>query len=287
MKNFIISSLGIFLLCTIAASCKKSDVNGDPKKLILGSYITLDSTINSFLDISDGSSSVSIKVKNTVGEAVKSINIYAATGDPLDTTKWVKIKTVDYQDGVVLTVTTAELAAAFGATPLHAGNDYTIQNEIVTTSGRRFSVNNTPSTYNSFPAYNMALTWDATAVCAFVQSDAVGTYKVVSDKDWVDFQTGDVITVSAGPDINSIQFLAYPSPAAGGTNRQPWIVHVDPAKDVATMADQYIGDYPGAPNARASATGLVFSCTGYITLKVNVTYGGSVYKNQKFILQKQ
>jgi len=288
MKRIIISSLGIFLLFGLIFSCKKNDINGDSKNLVGGSYITLDSTINSFLNISDAASSVSIKVKNTVGEKVASINIYAATGDPLDTTKWVMIKNVPYSDGVVLSVTTDELATAFGSTPLSAGNSYTIQNEVVTATGRKFSVNNTPSTYNSFPAYNMALTWNATAVCAFNQADAIGTYKVTYDNDWRDFSVGDVITVSAGPDANSIQFLAYPSPAyaAAGT-RQPWIVHVDPTTDVATMTDQYIGDYDGGPATRATATGLVFSCTGLISLKVNVNYGGTVYANQKFIIQKQ
>jgi len=286
MKRIIISSLGIFLLFGLIFSCKKNDINGDSKNLIGGSYITLDSVVNSFLDISNATANVSIKIKNTVGEKVESINVYAATGDPLDTTKWVKIKNVAYSDGVVLTVTTAELSAAFGATPLAAGNSYSIQNEIVTASGRRFSVHNTPSTYNSFPAYNMALTWNATAVCAFNQADAIGTYKVVTDA-WADFSAGDQITVSAGPDANSIQFLGYPGPAyaAAGT-RQPWIVHVDAATDVATMTDQYIGDYDGGPASRATATGLVFSCTGLISLKVNVNYGGTIYANQKFVLQK-
>ncbi|MBN9382899.1 MAG: hypothetical protein J0H74_19185 [Chitinophagaceae bacterium] len=287
MKRIIISSLGIFLLFGLVFSCKKNDINGDSKTLVGGSYITLDSTINSFLDISTSTASVSIKVKNTVGEKVASIDVYAATGTPLDTSKWVKIKTVAYADGVVLNVTTAELATAFGATPLSPGKSYTLQNQITTASGRKFSVNNTPSNYNSFPAYNMALTWQATAVCPFVQADAIGDYKVVSDKNWQDFSVGDIITVSAGPDQNSLSFLAYPSPAAGGANRQPWIVNVDPAKDVATMKDQYVGDYPGPVHANSNATGFVFSCTGLITLKVNVNYGGTIYANQEFILQKK
>lgn len=288
MKRIIISSLSIFLVLGLVFSCKKNDINGDPSKLVGGSYITLDSTINSFLDISTSTASVSIKVKNTVGEKAAGITIYAATGTPVDdTTKWVKIKTVPYADGMVLGVTTTELATAFGSTPLAAGNVYTLQNVVTTASGRRFSVYNTPSNYNSFPAYNMALTWTATAVCPFIQADAIGDYKVVSDKNWQDFSVGDIITVSAGPDANSLSFLAYPSPAAGGTNRQPWILHVDQVKDVATMANQDIGDYPGPVHSKASATGLVFSCTGLISLKVNVDYGGTPYSNQEFILQKK
>jgi len=285
MKKLIISYVGVILLFAMVFSCKKDDINGDNKNLVGGSYITLDSTINSFLDILTPTADVQIKVKNTVGEAVASVDVYAATGDPLDTTKWVKIKNVPYTDGVILKVSTAELAAAFGTKPLAAGNIYTLQNVVVTASGRRFSVTNTPSTYNSFPAYNMALTWSATAVCPFVQADAIGTYKVVSDKNWQDFAPGDQIEVTAGPDANSISFLAYPSPDYG-TNRQPWILKVDEKTDVATMTEQYIGDYNGGPSTKASAAGLVFSCTGLISLKVRINYGGSIYANQEFILQK-
>jgi hypothetical protein len=287
MKKIIIAFLGIGLFCLLMNSCRKNDISGDSKDLILGSYVTLDSTINTNLNISDPASVVSIKIAKTVGSPVASINIYAATGAAEDTTTWVLIKNVAYSDGVVLTVTTTELATAFGSTPLAAGNQYVIQNQVVTKDGRKFSVWNTPDTYNSFPAYHMALTWTATAVCAFNQSDAVGTYKVVSDKNWQDFSPGDLITVSAGPDANSISFLAYPSPAAGGTNRQPWIVEVNPVTDVATMATQYVGDYPGAPGSNASAKGLVFSCTGYITLTVTITYGGTPYTGQVLVLQKQ
>jgi hypothetical protein len=287
MKKLIILSLGILLLSGLFVSCRKEGQNGDPKTLIGGSYVNLDSTINAYLDISDPTKSVSIKLGKTVGEAIKSVNIYAATGDPLDSTKWVLIKNVPYTEGVVLAVTTGELTAAFGSTPLAAGNTYTIQNEVVTASGRRFSAHNTPTNYTSFKVYNIAFTWSAIAVCAFNQADAIGTYEVTYDNDWQDFQNGDKITVTAGPDANSISFLAYPSPAAGGVNRQPWIVKVDPATDVATMTTQVIGDYgTSSVGTTGSATGLVFSCTGLISLSVNVTYAGSLYSNLKFELKK-
>ena len=287
MKKITISALGILLMFALSISCRKDNINGDNKGLILGSYITLGSTVNSNLDISNPTSTVAIKVKGSVGVPVVSINIYAATGDPLDSTKWVLIKNVPYADGVQLNVTTAELTTAFGATPLKAGKVYTLQNEVVAKDGTKYSANNTPTNFTSLAGYNMAMTWTATSVCAFVQADAIGTYLVVSDKNWQDFSVGDQIIVSAGPNDSSISFLAYPSLAAGGTNRKPWIVSVNKSIDVATMTTQAVGDYPGAPGSTASATGLVFSCTGYISLKVNITYGGSTYTNQEFILQKQ
>lgn len=288
MKKLIILSIGVILLSGLLVSCRKDNQNGDPKTLIGGSYVNLDSTINAYLDISDPAKSVSIKLGKTVGEAIKSVNIYAATGDPLDSTKWVFIKSVDYKEGVVLAVTTGELAKAFGSTPLEAGNEYIIQNEIVTTSGRRFSAHNTPTNYTSFKVYNIAFSWSAIAVCKFVQADAVGLYEVTYDDDWVDYHTGDTINVFAGPDPNSIMFYAYPSKQAGGLNRVPWLVKVDPETDVATMDEQVIGDYGTSPKGnKASATGLVFSCKGTISLTVDVIYGGSEYSGLGFKLKKK
>jgi hypothetical protein len=288
MKKLIILFVAIILLSGLFVSCRKDGQNGDPKTLIGGSYVNLDSTINQYLDISDPTKSVSIKLGKTVGEAIKSVNIYAATGDPLDSTKWVLIKSVEYKEGVVLTVTTAELATAFGSTPLEAGNSYTIQNEIVTVSGRRFSVHNTPTNYTSFKVYNIAFSWSAIAVCQFVQSEAVGLYEVTYDNDWQDYSVGDTINVFAGPDANSIMFYAYPSKQAGGKNRVPWLVKVDPATDQATMAQQIIGDYgTSVTGNKASATGLIFSCKGTISLSVDVIYGGSLYSGLKFELKKK
>ena len=208
MKKIITAFLCIGLAFLLLHSCKKAGyINGTANNLVLGSYITLDSTVNASLNIASPTSAVSIIVKGYVGSPVASINIYAATGSSVtDTTTWVLIKNVPYAAGVVLSVTTTELAAAFGSTPLSPGNEYTLQNEVVTTDGRKFSVGNTPSTYNSFPGYNMALTWYATAVCTFVNTDAAGTYKVVTDT-WVDYFPGNLVPVTAGPGTNEVSFV--------------------------------------------------------------------------------
>src|SRR5580698_1592298 len=181
MKKIILSFLGFGLLLLGVNSCKKSFVNGDAKILVEGSYITLDSIINESLDFSNQAATVSIKV-GSKGSPVASVNIFVATGSySLDTTGWILIKNVPYSAGVVLSVSTAELSAALAPASILPGNVYVLQNQVVTKDGRTFSVANTPSTYNSFPAYNMALTWGATAVCAFSQAAAVGNYSVVSD----------------------------------------------------------------------------------------------------------
>jgi hypothetical protein len=289
MRKIIITSLGIFLAYILMYSCRKSDIKGDSSNLVLGSYVTLDSVVNANLDVANAASAVSIKVDKAVGEPVASINIYAATASGVeDVTGWKLIKNVPYSDGVVLSVTTAELQAAFGATPLAPGNIYTLQNEVVTKSGRKFSVANTPDTYNSFPAYNMALSWKATAVCAFVQSESAGTYKVVTDK-WVDYNPGDIITVSAGPGPNQLNALIYPSVIiGGGTGQVNTIIDVNPATGVATVAKQQTGYYGSASPGNlvtVSGTGFVFSCTGLISLTFTVNVGGTDYKNQTFSMQ--
>jgi hypothetical protein len=288
MKKIIIISFSVTLALFLVNSCKKGNIYGDKSTLVLGSYITLDSVINENLDFSNPSATVSIKI-GSKGDPVASVNIYAATGsNSLDPSGWVLIKNVPYSDGVVLSVSTAELSTALAQKGLtiQPGNQYPLYNEVVTSDGRKFSVSNTPSTYNSFPAYHMALAWQATAVCAFDQASSLGLYKVTYDGDWVDYATGDTINVFAGPDPNSVSFYAYPGAQDGGVDRQPWVVEVDPASGAATVADQYVGMY-GSTIARVSATGFVFSCTGVISLVVTVNYGGAPYANLHFSLQKQ
>jgi hypothetical protein len=285
MKKNIIAILSIAFVVLGMYACKKGDISGDKSNLIPGSILTLTKSINGNLDFSVPTATVSQQV-GSKGIAVKSVNIYLATGDALDKTTWKLIKNVPFTDGVTLSVSTAEIAAALAPNTIQPGNQYLLQNEAVTADGSTFSAINTPSNFTSFTAYNIMFSWQATAVCPFDQASSIGTYKVVYDGDWVDFSTGDIITVTAGPTSNSIQFLAYPSVAAGGVNRTPWIVTVDPATGAATVADQFAGNY-GSVVARVAATGFVFSCTGFINLSVDVNYGGSIYAAQKFKIQKQ
>lgn len=286
MKKITLIFLGIGIVLLGAYSCKKSNINGDSKTLILGSYITLDSVINEKLDFSNQSATVSIKI-GSKGSPVASVNIFVATGsNPLDTTAWVLIKNVPYSEGVVLSVSTAELAAALAPAAIAPGTNYALQNQVVTKDGRTFSVSNTPSTYNSFPAYNMALSWNATAVCAFDQAASAGAYSVVTDA-WADYNPGDPITVLAGPGPNQINFLAYPSSAYGGYQQVNMVVDVDPSSGAATIASQQTGFYgAGGPSAVLSGSGFVFSCTGVIDLHIDIIYGGSDYGPQHFVIKK-
>lgn len=267
----------------------KKEINGDSKNLISGSYITLDSVINENLDFSNPNAAVAIMV-GSKGSDVASVDIYLAknSDDTRDTTQWVKIKNVPYSDGVTLSVTTAEIATALAPDAIAPGNQYVLQNVVITKDGRRFSVLNTPDTYNSFPAYNMAITWNATAVCPFDAASAAGTYKVTTDT-WVDYAIGSPISVTAGPGANQLSFIMYPGSQAGGIQQVATVVDVDPASGQATIASQFTGYYGSATagnKVTVRGTGYVFGCTGYATFNMVINVGGSDYSGYVFAMQK-
>lgn len=287
MQKNIIALLSIAILATGMYSCKKGTINGDAKDLILGSYLTLKQKINTNLNFSSPTATVSI-VTGQYGSPIASVNIYLATGDALDTKKWKLIKNVPFSDSASLVVTTAEIAAALAPTAIAPGNQYVLQNEAVTKDGRKFSAGNTPTNYTSFPAYNFAFSWTATAVCPYSEASTVGTYKVSADT-WVDYGIGDPIPVAAGPGANQINFQMYPGPGAGGTSIVNTVVDVDPATGTATVKSQKTGYYgantPGNL-VTVSGTGFVFSCTGVINLKMTINVGGSDYAGYTFTLKK-
>ena len=292
MKKITLIIIGLSFAFFAIHSCKKSDINGfgSGDGLVLGSYVQLDSLINTSLNFSQPTATVSMKLGATVGSPIASINIYVATGsNAADPTGWVLIKNVPYSNGVVLTVSTTELATALAPNVITPGNNYILQNEVVTKDGRKFSVANTPSTYNSFPAYNMGFSWYATAVCPFVASDAAGTYKVVTDT-WVDYKLGTLISVTAGPGANEITMPIYPGPLGPPVQAVPVVVDVDPVTDIATIKSQVTGYYGSVDPGNLTTltgTGYVFSCAGYITFNMTINIGGSVYSGYTFTVSKQ
>jgi len=291
MKKIIISSISIVFALFLANSCKKGNISGDASNLKLGAYITLDSVINENLNFSDPSATVSISI-NGKGSPIASVNIYVATGaSALDTTTWVLIKNVPFTNGVVLSVSTGELSAALAKvnSSIQPGTQYALQNEVVTTDGRYFSVANTPSNFSGQLGYNMALTWPATAVCQFVAADAAGTYSVVTDT-WVDYNLGTLIQITAGPGTNEITMPIYPGPLGPPVDAVPVVVDVNPSTDVATISSQVTGYYGSASpgnKVTLTGTGYVFSCAGYITLSMTINVGGSVYPGYTFTVKKQ
>jgi len=278
--------MGIALIGAGLSSCKKDNIKGDSKTLVEGSYLTLLDTGNDELDYSNfDASEVSIKV-GEYGSPVASVNIYAVLGSNLDPTSWKLVKNVPFTEGVELKVTGAEITAALGITAADVNTDISLYPEAVTKDGRKFSIANTPTNFQSFPAYNMAFVWTATLinyVCPFDVNYFNGNFAVQQD-DWADYHAGDVVTVQPGPGANQITITLYPKPGVG-TNRVPLVVDVDPATDLATVAKQQYGDYSG-DYISAEGTGFVSACSGIISLTLEHTDAGNDYGSFTVVLKK-
>ena len=268
MKKLIIIIIGIALIGTGLSSCKKDNINGDSKNLVEGSYLTLLDTGNDELDYTNfDASEVSIKV-GEYGSPIASVNIFAVLGSNLDPTSWKLVKNVPFTEGVELKLTGAEITAALGITAADVNTDISLYPEAVTTDGRKFSIANTPTNFQSFPAYNIAFIWTATLVnyvCPFDRDYFSGNFAVQSD-GWNDFAAGDLIPVQPGPGANQITITLYPAPGVG-TNRTPIILDVDPDTDLVTVAKQQYGDYSGDFYS-VEGDGFVSACSGLISLSL-------------------
>ena len=285
MKRIIIAFLGLAILS--ALSCKKNTLPQDPKTLTEGTYLTLTSVINANIDYNKrATEQVGIKVGSVGGQAVDKVIVYAVKGSDLNKANWKKVKEFPYTDGVSLTLKATEIATALGVNidNLTPGTVITMYDEAITKDGKSFSLANITTDFESQAPYNMAMRWTVSVVCPFDPVQSTGTYSVVYDNDWQDFAVGDLITVTAGPGANQLSMIAYPAPAFGD-NRKPIVIDVSPS-GIATIKSQVFGDYFGSPGASISGTGIVFSCTGFISLSNNITAFGGTFQNQKFIIQK-
>jgi len=267
-KIFSLLFVLIFLL-TLSDSCTKGVVTGDPKYLISGAYPTLLTQGNANLDyIHIDTSTVSITVGEK-GSPVASVNLWVVRGSNLNPSSWKLIKNVPFKDSAVLSVTGAEIGQALSIPADSIKTGLTIYPEVVTTDGRKFSISNTPTNFQSFPSYNMALIWPINLinfVCPYDQAFFDGNFAIISDQ-WNDFAAGDLIPVKPGPAANQITISLYPSPNVG-SNRMPIILNVDPATDSVSIPLQPIGDYPGDPNYSMQGIGTVSVCSGIISLTV-------------------
>jgi len=303
MKKLLTIIIAAGALVFFANSCKKTGgaINplADVKNLGIGSYLVLDSTINlNFESAQINTSTVGILVSEYPnGEPVDHIIIYAVKGSNYDTTTWHLIKTVAYAGkGTKLAVTGAELATALGVDPstFTAGSFYSFYTRIVTKSGKSYDVSNTGNNAGSGlitgPYYYSAFVFTAYMTCPFTGGMA-GTYTVVAD-DWADWKEGQAVQVTDGPGANQINLSkVYPG---GGIIDQPLIVNVAPSNGVATIPKVSFGGYSAggtlytAEGANANdVAGYVFSCTGYITLTMDIQGGGTDYGPNRLILQKQ
>ncbi len=308
MKKILVVILVLSGTIFLFNACKKTDDTVNPlsdiTNLGVGSYLTLKSTTNlNFNFAALAASAVGIVVdQKQNSDPVSQIVIYAVKGASYDTTTWKKIKTVPFvSGGTTLSVTGAELATGLGVSlgTFAAGDYYTFYNRIITASGKQYDVSNTGNNGGSGlitgTYYGSAFFFTAYITCPFTGNMA-GNYKVIVD-DWVDWNPGDIVQVTDGPGANQINLTkVWPGVPAGGVplNANAFLVNVDPATGTATVPKETFGSYGGSTTygvqgaGASNVAGYVFSCTGFITLKMTITSsGGTNYGNNSLILQKQ
>lgn len=270
--------LGLLLL-----SCDKPKDFYD--ELGKGSYLTLVRQDNALLNALDPTSVVG-QVVSSYGDPVESVNLYVSAAATLDKTKWKLLKNVPFSGETTLATTNTEIATALGLTPgaLAPGSVFHLYNEAVLPGGSKFSSANTSDVdlENQAP-FNVAFHWTATVVCPFDAATIAGTYEVKRD-DWADWGVGDLVEVTVGATASQVDLSqVWPNPDFG-TVVTPLTLNVDPATGVVTVpAGVVFGNY-GGTNIRtgAGSTGFIFSCTGLISVRINIDgYGLNQLNLQK------
>ena len=285
MKSSIIVC---FLVALVFSSCRKEDNPKLPDLIRVPlPLITVDPTGDASISAQNsaafkGKVVVDLYFKNDIAPQKFDL-VIIKNGDP-STVKILKEGITTFPTTVE--VTGAQIAAAFGA-PVE-GDKFDIGADVFTVSGQKIEA--FPLTGNPYGSSIAGQPGSSTSVeylvlCAFNKASFDGNYSVVQD-DWADFGVGDLIVVKPGTGANQISVTAYPSPDFG-KNRKAMIVDVDPATSVATVAEQVIGDYDGAPpGATVRGSGTVNPCGDKITLSLTINIGGDDYADNVFIIEK-
>lgn len=310
MKKYKLIIIGLLISYSFI-SCKKTTTDQifSSAQLGIGSYLWLDSTINKNFSLSAFPTAAIAIMVHGVGEPIASINSYVsssvnAAGDPTnstDKTTWKLVKTTTPVDNkATISVTGQQILTALGRTTasVKAGQQYVIYNEVVTTSGKIYNINNTNSEFESAPDYHMAFRFTGTVVCpGFDISPFQGNFVVVVDK-WADTNPGDIILLTP-IDATHFSFNYNPTNHAGTLiNSKPIVVTVDPTINPATnlptpsVAFQIPGTswtYDPGPsvNTRPQDANSINWCSGTITLFLIWGEAGGLYGPYQFTLRKQ
>lgn len=285
---FVLTVLGLATLL----SCKKTEVTNplaDFKNLGIGSYITLDSVLNLNFAYNTPESKVGIQVSQYASD-VDSIVLFVVEGASGDPSTWRQVKKIKFNGPrTEISATELEVATALGitTTDMAAGNFYTFYNRVITKDRRVFDLSNTPGALEANSNYNTVFRWTAYITCPFTGGMS-GLYTVIQD-DWEDWAPGDVVTVTDGPGANQVNLSQVWPNTAYGSVVNPLIVNVDPATGTATVPPTIFGNYGSdaeAVGADGGVAGYVFSCTGFITLNMNLKYNGAPQGSFKLILKK-
>ena len=302
MKKILNKILVAIAFTVIAAACKKvndgSSFNNpfvDINNLGTGAYITLNSAVNynlNFAAITTSKVGVKVDAYNN-GAKIKEIKLYVFKGSSADPKAWKLVKTVPFSGTTELSATGAEIATAYGTTTtalFSPGQFYTFYNQIITEDGKIFDLSNTIGPLESSSNYNSCMRWTAFVVCPFT-GGMNGNYKVVQD-DWADWNVGDIVQVTDGPAANQINLSKVWPNVAYGNVVNPLVVKMDPATGAASLISNNLvfadyGQLTSAYTPSSGTLGYVFSCTGYIGLKIGLKYGSSDQGTLALILQKQ
>ena len=306
MKRILNITGVVVLFSLLFTGCKKEGVGNplaDISNLSVGAYPTLTRVVNANFNFAQiATSAVAIKVteykSGIEASGIKDIKVYVVKGTSTNKALWKLVKTVPYTgDSTLLSVSGTEMGTALGVPPssFAPGDLYTFFNQVITKDGRSFDIVNTPLALGSLSAYNAAFTWQGIITCPFTGGMA-GNYRVIAD-DWQDWSPGDIVQVLNGPGANQINLSkVWPNPAYGSIVN-PLIVNVSTPDGVATVPlVTFANNYPGTATAQGANTagvagdnaacGYVFSCTGFISLRMLVKYNGSSQGVLKLILQK-
>jgi len=299
MKKILNNLLIGIAFTLIASSCEKENLSTinpftDIANFGKGAYITLNSTVNlnlNYAAISTSKVSVKVDAYNN-GVTIKEVKLFVVQSSNADPKTWKLIKAVPISGTTELSVTGAEIATALGKTTaalFAPGQFYTIYNQVVTSDNKTYDVSNTLQALEASSNYNSCFRWTAYVVCPFT-GGMTGKYKVKQD-DWADWSVGDIVDVTDGPGANQINLSkVWPNPAYGDL-KSPLVISIDPATGTAKLATNNVvfadyGQLTSAYMPSSGTVGYVFSCTGYIGLKIGLKYGSADYGINALVLQK-
>ena len=295
MKNKLNLLLYIYIVLLFVFSCKKDGVNNpisDYSNFKQGAYIYLEKSGNLEFNFTQlATSKVEINVKKYLnGVQIDSVILYVSEIASTDKANWKLVKNLKFSsDSIILSSTGQELSTALGK-PLSSfkpGTQYFFYNRIVTKEGLSYDVTNTPGALENAPAYSTSFRWSAFIVCPYNSSDFFGAsdsiteFIVVDDKTWQDWSVNDIVIVKKGPEnadtATLIMDQVYPNPDYG-TKINSFIIKVVKKNGNAIVPPTLFGNYGGSW-AKASISGFtttptlspcgyVFSCTGYLGVKV-------------------
>jgi hypothetical protein len=284
MNKLFLYAYAVLLL---AACSKNNQLISDPDRSLLGtgSYLKFVKNNNLLIDYNTiSTATVSVTVKE-IGEAVDKINIY--TGSSADPATW-KLATTVPGTGAenTITVKATEIAKALNIPPadLTPGSTITLYTEVVTKTGKKYTIVNAHPDLQGQPAYAAEFFFQAVVFCNY---DAAATdnkmYTVVQD-DWADFTAGDVITVVNGPAANQVTLQGV---WATPFNHKDLVLNVAANGSVVVPAQAY-GAYTNAGAIwSAQGSGFVFSCINTIDITLTHSSSDGVAGGVRFILKKQ